>query len=214
MKPHQWPDGVRCAVFVSVNFDAESLDLRDTTEGGLYGRYSYGRYGIRAGFPRLRALFNRCSISATFFVPGADARRHPGLIRSLVHDGHEVAARGVNLEDLRTLGAAELETLQRSRDILGDICGAAPAGFRAPNNSLSIHSLCHLASLGFEYDASFQDDDYPYRIDAGAGRTIVEIPSSYALDDAPVYAGRHSQDRKSTRLNSSHIQKSRMPSSA
>jgi hypothetical protein len=34
-------------------------------------------------------------------------------------------------------------------------CGAAPVGFRAPGLSLSVHTLGHLARLGFEYDASF-----------------------------------------------------------
>ena len=34
------------------------------------------------------------------------------------------------------------------------------------------------------------------------------------LQDQPFVAGEHGRDRKSTRLNSSHIQKSRMPSSA
>ena len=194
MSTCKWPEGARCAVFLSVNFDAESVDLRDSTGAGLYGRFSYGRYGVRAGFPRLLAVLDRLAISATFFVPGGDAKRHPDLVRSLVDHGHEVAARGVNLEDLKALGDAEVQTLQRSRDILADICHTTPVGFRAPNNSLSIHTLGHLAALGFEYDASFQDDDYPYRIDVG-GRTIVELPGSSGLDDAPAYGSRHTHKR-------------------
>jgi peptidoglycan/xylan/chitin deacetylase (PgdA/CDA1 family) len=195
MSAWRWPEGTRCAVFFSVNFDAESLDLHSTSEKRLFGRFSYGRYGTRAGFPRLLELLRRHGIAATFFVPAADAERHAGLVRALLDDGHEIAARGVGLEDLPKLGAAELETLTRSRDILERLCGIAPAGFRAPGNRLSVHTLGHLARLGFAYDASFQDDDYPYRFDMGAGRSIVEIPSCFALDDAPVYAGRHSHRR-------------------
>lgn len=195
MTPWQWPPGTRCAVFLSVNFDAESLDLHGTTEKRLFGRFSYGRYGTRAGFPRLLDLLRRHGVAATFFVPAADARRHQGLVRTLLDNGHEIAARGVDLENLAALGDAELETLTRSRDVLGGICGAAPAGFRAPGNNLSVHTLGHLVRLGFAYDASFQDDDYPYRFDMGEGRTIVEIPSCFALEDAPVYSGRHSHRR-------------------
>ena len=51
MNPFAWPGGIRCAVFVSVNFDAEVFDLKSTTEDRLYGRFSYGRYGVRAGVP-------------------------------------------------------------------------------------------------------------------------------------------------------------------
>ena len=52
MKPYPWPGDTRCVVFVSVNFDAEAFDLKTTTEDRLYGRFSYGRYGVRAGLPR------------------------------------------------------------------------------------------------------------------------------------------------------------------
>ena len=34
MKPFPWPVGIRCAVFVSVNFDAEVFDLKSTTDTG------------------------------------------------------------------------------------------------------------------------------------------------------------------------------------
>lgn len=191
----QWPAGTRCGVFLSVNFDAESLDLQSTTGKRLFGRFSYGRYGTRGGFPRLRELLRRHGIAATFFVAAADAQRHADLVRALVDDGHEIAARGVNLENFAALGEAERETLARSRDLLREICGAALEGFRAPGNNLSVHTLGHLAALGFVYDASFQDDDYPYRFDLGAGRTLVEIPSCFALDDGPMYAGRNSHLR-------------------
>src|SRR5688572_33473167 len=95
----EWPTGTHCAAFFSVNFDAESLDLHSTSEKRLFGRFSYGRYGTRAGFPRLIALLRRHAIPATFFVPAADARRHPDLVRVLLDEGHEVGARGLNLEN-------------------------------------------------------------------------------------------------------------------
>lgn len=195
MNAWRWPAGIGCAVFLSVNFDAESLDLLATSEKRLFGRFSYGRYGVRAGLPRLLRLLRRHAIPATFFVPGSDALRHEGALRWLLDEGHEIAARGANLENLANLGDAELDTLRKSRDILAALCKEAPAGFRAPGNSLSVRTLGYLAELGFRYDASFQDDDYPYRFDLGGGRTIVEIPSCFALDDAPAYSGRHSHRR-------------------
>lgn len=195
MSAFRWPDNARCVVFLSVNFDAESLDLHGTTEKRLFGRFSYGRYGTRAGFPRLVALLKKHGIAVTFFVPAADAQRHEGLVKALVEHGHEIAARGVNLENFATLGDKERDILVRSRDILTKVAGTAPVGFRAPGLSLSTRTLAHLADLGFAYDASFQDDDYPYRFDMGGGKTIVEIPNNYALDDGPAYSGRHSHQR-------------------
>src|SRR5512142_1638208 len=103
MKNFRWPDGVRCAVLVSVNFDAESFDLKSTTEDRLYGRFSYGRYGVRAGLPRLLKMLERRSIAATAFVTASDATRHPDAVRTLHDAGHEIASRGADLAHLPSL---------------------------------------------------------------------------------------------------------------
>jgi peptidoglycan/xylan/chitin deacetylase (PgdA/CDA1 family) len=195
MKQYSWPAGQRCVAFFSVHFDAESFDLKTAGGNSLFGRYSYGRYGIRAGFPRLMELFDRLQINATFFVPASDARRHTDLIRTLIDQGHELAARGVDLEDLDTLGDKELPVLKDSRDILADIAGAAPVGFRAPRGAVSPRTLNYLAELGFIYDSSFQDADYPYLIATTADKPIVEIPTNAALEDAPAYSARHPHTR-------------------
>ena len=195
MNQYSWPGNRRCIGFLSVHFDAESFDLRMAAGSSLFGRYSYGRYGLRAGLPRLMGMLARRHIHATFFVPASDARRHPALVRGLVDHGHEVAARGVDLEDFARLGDKEFETLKTSRDVLADITGTMPAGFRAPGGNLSGDTLRHLGELGFLYDSSFQDADYPYRIETEQGRSIVEIPTSFALEDAPVYSARHTHER-------------------
>jgi len=195
MKPYTWPQGARAVVLLTVNFDAESFDLKETAPDRLFGRYSYGRYAVRAGFPRLLALFAKHGLPATFFVPGADARRHPDLVRELAANGHEIAARGVDLENFATLGDKETEVLETSRAILADITGTAPMGFRAPGGELSSRTLGHLADLGFIYDATFQDADHPYVYGLGGERKIVELPSTFALDDGPIYAARHTHAR-------------------
>jgi len=72
-----------CSVFLSIHFDAEAHDLKSTSEDRLYGRFSYGRYGVRAGLPRLAAMLERRGIKATVFVAASDAKRHPDAIRAL-----------------------------------------------------------------------------------------------------------------------------------
>lgn len=198
MNIYDWPQGVRAVVLLSVNFDAESFDLKETTPERMFGRYSYGRYAVRAGFPRLLELFGKHGVPATFFVPGADARRHPGLVRELAANGHEIAARGVELENFATLGDKEIEVLKTSRAILADIAGTAPLGFRAPAGELSSRTLGHLADLGFLYDTTFQDADYPYVFGLAGGKKLVELPSTFALDDAPIYSARHTHARLQT----------------
>jgi peptidoglycan/xylan/chitin deacetylase (PgdA/CDA1 family) len=195
MTTYIWPNGARAVALLSVNFDAESFDLKEVPTERMFGRYSYGRYAVRAGFPRLVELLRKHDVPATFFVPGSDARRHPELIRELVANGHEVAARGVDLEDFATLGDKESQVLKRSRDILADVAGVAPQGFRAPGGQLSSKTLEHLADLGFIYDATFQDADHPYVFGLSGGKKVVELPSTFALDDAPIYSARHTHAR-------------------
>lgn len=195
MKTFAWPEGVRCVVFVSVNFDAEAYDLMSTTEARLFGRFSYGRYGVRAGLPRLLQFLQRRAIRATIFVTASDALRHREAVRALSDAGHEIAARGSDLKPLAALGAGERASLQYARDTLAAITGSAPSGFRAPGGELGAGTLRALAELGYTYDASFQDDDHPYLVAPSDSTRLVEVPGVHALDDAPVYSARHPHAR-------------------
>jgi hypothetical protein len=195
MKSFAWPEGIRCPVFLSLNFDAEVHDLRHTTEDRLFGRFSYGRYGIRAGLPRLLKMLGRRGIAVTVFITASDALRHPDAVRALRDAGHEIASRGADLTPLPSLGASESSTLEQARDALAGITGEAPKGFRAAGNELGPHTLRLLAELGFAYDSSFQDHDYPYVFAPSATTKIVEVPTVHTLDDSLHYSARHTHAR-------------------
>lgn len=195
MKAYAWPGGARCAVFVSVNFDAEVFDLRTTSEDRLFGRFSYGRYGVRAGLPRLLALFQRRGIAATVFVTASDAERHPDALRALRDAGHEIGSRGMDLTPLPALGDKERDVIRAGRDAIARITGEAPKGFRAPGGELGPRTLALLAELGFAYDSSFQDDDFPYVFAPTPATRIAEIPTVHALDDSLPFSARHTHAR-------------------
>jgi peptidoglycan-N-acetylglucosamine deacetylase len=184
-----------CSVFLSVNFDAEAYDLKSTTEDRLFGRFSYGRYGVRAGLPRLLKMLERRGIAATVFVTASDAVRHPDAMRELRDAGHEIASRGEDLTPLPLLKERERNALARARDALARITGKPPAGFRAPSGELGPQSLRLLAELGFAYDSSFQDDDHPYVFAPTPATRIAEIPTVQALDDSLPFSARHTHAR-------------------
>ena len=190
-----WPEGKVCGVTVTVNFDAESVDLHETAKENLYGRFSYGRYGMRAGVWRLLDVFRAHGLKTTCFVPALDAENNPRAVEAAVKDGHEIAARGYAFEDHSKLGDAEAATLAKAHAALTKIAGRAPVGWRAPMGMLSPATLGHLAGLGYLYDSSFQDDDLPYVIRTEGGQEIVELPSIQMLDDSTLYGPRHSHDR-------------------
>lgn len=190
-----WPQGRTCGVVVTVNLDAESVDMREAGADNLYGRFLYGRYGMRAGVWRLLDALRAQGVKATFFVPALDAENHPQVIEAILKDGHEIAARGFAFEDHSKLGADERATLERAHEALKKTAGTSPVGWRAPFGLLSHDTLGHLAELGYLYDSSFQDDDYPYVVRVASGKEIVELPSFQFLDDSTLYNPRHSHIR-------------------
>jgi peptidoglycan/xylan/chitin deacetylase (PgdA/CDA1 family) len=190
-----WPAGTRCMMTVTVNFDAESVDLHEARKDNLYGRFSYGRYGMRAGIWRLLDVLKEHGIRATFFVPALDAENNAAALEAVLAAGHEVGARGYAFEDHGKLGAKERETLQHAHEVLSKLIGHPPAGWRAPQGLLSPDTLEHLTELGYAYDSSFQDDDLPYVMKCRNGRSIVELPQFQFLDDSTLYGPRHTHDR-------------------
>lgn len=190
-----WPQGKVCGVTVTVNFDAESVDLHEAAKENLYGRFSYGRYGMRAGVWRLFEVLRAQGLKATCFVPALDAENNPRAVEGAVKDGHEIAARGYAYEDHSQLGDAEAATLAKAHAALTKIAGRAPVGWRAPMGLLSAATLGHLAGLGYLYDSTFQDDDMPYVMRTDSGKDIVELPTHQMLDDSTLYGPRHGHDR-------------------
>ena len=114
---------------------------------------------------RLLDLLDAHTTTATFFVLGWVAERHPGLIRTLVARGHEVASHGYAHRRVYTQTPAQFRTeTRRSKCLLEDTLGHPIRGYRAASYSITMHSLWALEVLreeGFVYDSSI----FPIRHD-------------------------------------------------
>jgi peptidoglycan-N-acetylglucosamine deacetylase len=133
-------------------------------------------------------------LRATVFVPGSEAQAHPALIERITADGHEIAAHGWAMEEYGADKFDEAALLRQTHDTLERITGQAPIGWRAPHGRLSRKTLECLSQIGYRYDASFQDDDFPYRLEADGGKGMVELPQSEVLNDATLYGLRRTHD--------------------
>jgi len=95
---------------------------------------------------------------ATFFVLGWVAERHPGLVKALAEQGHEIASHGYGHELVTTQSPAGFRNdVRRAKRLLEDIVGMPILGYRAP--SFSIDSQTHwalsvLVEEGYGYDSS------------------------------------------------------------
>lgn len=186
--------GGRCVVSVTVNLHGMTVERRQVSEDVLFGRHSYGRYTAAVGCARLFPVLERHGIFATVFVPGAEAEEHPDLVATLARSGHEIAAHGYAMEEYGG-DPSEEALLARTHAILERTVGIAPRGWRAPHGRLATRTLQQLAALGYLYDASFQDDDFPYRLDDDGGAGMIELPQNEMLVDATLYGVRQPHDR-------------------
>lgn len=184
---HTWPDDAQCVVTITIDYDGPSNDLAKNFIP--LGKYSHGRYSHKCGVPRYLAMLERQQIPATFFVPGYDAELYPDSVKSIAAAGHEIAAHGYIHESF-DVGEREPELLRKSHGILTDLIGKPPVGWRNPGGGKSDLTLRTLTSLGYIYDSSEKDDDFPFfpEMDGKPLRNFINLPdNTSSLDDFPFY---------------------------
>jgi polysaccharide deacetylase family protein (PEP-CTERM system associated) len=114
---------------------------------------------------RMMDLLDAHATQATFFVLGWVLERYPGLIRTIVARGHEVASHGYAHQRIYTQTPAQFRAeTQRSKSMLEDTLGQPIRGYRAASYSItrqSLWALDVLREVGFVYDSSI----FPIRHD-------------------------------------------------
>ena len=178
-----WPEGRRCAVSFTFDFDAEEVWIsEDPANANRPGVLSQGTYGAKVAVPLILELLDRHSINATFFVPGRVAERYPARVREMLAAGHEIGHHGYTHTSPGNLDLdQEKDELSRGRQAL-EALGCTVVGYRSPSWDFSGETLNLLERDGFVYSSNFMDDIRPYRHD---GRQLLELPVQWILDDAP-----------------------------
>ncbi|TKD49970.1 polysaccharide deacetylase family protein [Sphingomonas baiyangensis] len=184
LAPPIWPGGARFAVALSFDCDHEAFEIG--AGGRAVGRLGWGEYGRRVGVPRILDRLARHDVPASFFVPALSAMLDPDETRRIVDHGHEVGVHGWMHENNSLLDRdTEHDLMQRARDVLGEVSGREPVGFRSAHWDLSPHTIAIAADMGFAYDSSMMADDDCYELIAeGQPTSMVEVPVEWLRDDA------------------------------
>lgn len=107
---------------------------------------------------RLLALLDRHGATASFFVLGWIAERHPDLVRRLAAAGHEVASHGFDHRRVTALAPDDFrESVKRSKAALEKLIADEVIGYRAPSFSIvegGEWALDILVEEGYKYDSS------------------------------------------------------------
>jgi putative urate catabolism protein len=196
--PHaQWPNGARIAVQFVINYEegAENCILNGDAASEAFLSEMVGtaarpgvrhmsmewlyEYGSRAGFWRLRRLFDERGLTATVFAVGMALERNPEAAHAMVESGFEIASHGWRWIDYQYVDeATEREHIGLAVAAIQRATGQRPLGWytgRCSPNTRRLVAECG----GFLYDADSYADDLPYW-ELAAGKPQLIVP--YTLD--------------------------------
>jgi peptidoglycan/xylan/chitin deacetylase (PgdA/CDA1 family) len=183
-----WPQSKSVAVSLTFDVDAEAGLLGESpTYARRLTSLSEGRFGVVRGVPRILELLRRHNIPASFFVPGYTAEVHPGLVESLLKEGHEVGHHGhMHLRSDKISADMQTDELHRGLEALQKAGAPKPAGYRSSSWELTPETFDLVLNNGFAYDSSCMGDDRPY-YEQWNGRALLELPVHWSLDDYPMF---------------------------
>jgi polysaccharide deacetylase family protein (PEP-CTERM system associated) len=143
--------------------NALSIDLEEYFHPSELGISDTGRWNtmpsrVERETYEILDLLNRHSVSATFFVLGWVAERHPELVLQIRRAGHEIGCHSHLHRLIYDLTPASLrEDTKRAVAAIGEACGVRPTAYRAPSYSITQRSFWALEVLvecGFTRDSS------------------------------------------------------------
>lgn len=170
--------------------NAMSVDVEDYFQVqaffGTIARDDWDRMPSRVerNTDRLLALFGEHRVKATFFTLGWVAERHPGLIRRIVAEGHELASHGWDHSraDSQTPDAFR-QDIRRTKRLLEDLGGVEVIGYRAATFSIGPKNRWAFGVLGeegYRYSSSL----YPIKHDLYGDTSAPRVP--FRPDGLPI----------------------------
>ena len=132
-----------------------ALVFQEATQGRLTGPLESR---VEIGTERVLTLLEAHGVKATFFIVGEIAEAHPGMVRTIAQEKHEIACHGYHHTLVSGQSATEFRAgIRRAKAVLEDISGELVMGYRAPNFSIGgdqSWAYAALAEEGFLYDSS------------------------------------------------------------
>ncbi|MBS1102343.1 allantoinase PuuE [Gluconobacter sp. Dm-62] len=193
----KWPNGARIAVQFVINYEegaensvlhgdagseaflSEMVGTKSIIGARCAQMESLYEYGSRAGFWRLRRLFDEARMPVTVFGVAKALARNSDAVAAMKESGWEIASHGLRWIDYQDFP----EDLERAhiREAIAlhtEVTGERPLGWYQGRTSPNTARLV-AEEGGFVYDADSYADDLPY-YDRSNGRAQLIVP--YTLD--------------------------------
>jgi putative urate catabolism protein len=194
--PH-WPDGARTAVQFVLNYEeggensilhgdagseaflSDMVGAQSHQGARAMAMESLYEYGSRAGFWRLRRIFDERRVPLTVFGVAMALERNPPAVEAMLESQWEIATHGLRWIDYQNVPeAVERRHIQEAIALHRRVTGSRPLGWYQGRTSPNTARLV-AEEGGFLYDADSYADDLPY-YDRRHGRPQLIVP--YTLD--------------------------------
>ncbi|MBI3000885.1 MAG: polysaccharide deacetylase family protein [Deltaproteobacteria bacterium] len=180
-RPVTWPNDKRVALLPTIHLEGDAICYKNPDGSQDSQDLTNRQYGAKVGIWRLLKILEKHRIRATFFVCGASAEKYPEAAKAIVQGEHDIAGHGFHHELLWSLSSeGEEEVFLRTLGALEKVTGCRPRGSRSC--AASPRTLHTATKMGLAWDSSMWNDDYPYLLGLGEGKTLVEIPFSINND--------------------------------
>jgi len=162
--------------------------------------FSWVEYGLRAGMPRLFALFAERRIPVSAFINANVCDDYPRLAQRVGEAGWEIVGHGLTQRSLQAEGVREAEVIEQSLERLARFYGARPRGWLGPGLKETLDTPDHLKAAGIEYVCDWVIDDLPHWMTTRHGPLIC-MPYNLELNDSILYAvQQHASDAMYRRM--------------
>jgi allantoinase len=199
-----WPGNARLAVSLVVNFEegAEmSIARGDERNESIYETVeqvyaapdpcmdSHFAFGVKTGWPRIRALLHQYGVRATVNACGRAVEVNPWIAKQAYEDGHEISAHGWRWETHAGMAETrEWEIIRKTASAISTAVGKAPVGWHTRSATSPNTRRLLVEHGGFLYDSNAYDTDMPY-IEQVLGRQHVVLPYAFDTNDMRFFNG-------------------------
>ncbi|MGF6113495.1 polysaccharide deacetylase family protein [Pseudomonas frederiksbergensis] len=183
-----WPNGHRCAVVLTVDYnDIHGILTQAPEVAGRDKTLSVWRYGSQRGVDRLLGLFAELGVKSSWCIPGIVADENPEHIKAILAGGHEIACAGYRHQHYDNLTLAEQSAeIAKGCQALAALTGVRPTGFRIPAGNGAPGFIEALRDQGIRWSSSWRGDDLPFAHPTAP--EVIELPLHYELEDEPYFA--------------------------
>lgn len=188
-----WPGGKRIAIAVAVMFETwpegkapsysiQATSLKPGTQD--HAGHAWSTYGGGPGAQRILQCLDRANIPATFFTNARCTELYPGVTRSIVAAGHDIAAHGYTQDQLLAYMSAQEQdsTIRKCTEVIAERTGKRPSGWLSPVLAFTPHTASLLARHGYKWHADVTYTDRPRRIETPNG-VLAAVPFSDFTDN-------------------------------